>query len=289
MSGSWTPLQDDNLIMITLLNGKTLAAELRQELKTKVALLPTTPKLGVILVGDDPASHLYVGLKQKAAAEVGIKIERVDFPNNTPAELIKNKLSEWNTRADIHGILIQFPLPPHLNEHEIVAEMSPIKDADGFHPENIKEFLSGAGGVTPGVSAGIMKLIDLAKQNLVGKTAVLLANSAEFAQPLVKLLQDRKVTTRVINTPETEILIKSDIIITALGQPHIITGDMIKDGAIVIDVGTTKVGNVVQGDVDANSLQSRNVYLTPVPGGVGPMTVVMLLWNVYRLAAGTKV
>ncbi|HCX39301.1 MAG TPA: bifunctional methylenetetrahydrofolate dehydrogenase/methenyltetrahydrofolate cyclohydrolase [Candidatus Veblenbacteria bacterium] len=270
--------------MPTILNGRDLAASLRAELKNKVAELNLTPRLGVILVGDDPASHLYVALKEKAAKEVGIGVEKILLPNSAAKEDIIAKVEFFNNRPDIHGILIQLPLPPQLNEHEIISAMNPEKDADGFHPHNLTNLQNNQTAVIPGVTAGIIKLIELSGQTLAQKQACLIVNSDEFALPLKKLLQDRVAKVNIIHTPEPKDLQVADIVVVALGQPQIIKGEFIKDGAVLIDVGTTKVNGKVMGDVDAASLANRDVYLTPVPGGVGPMTVIMLLWNVYHLA-----
>ena len=270
--------------MPTILNGRDLAASLRAKLKNKVAELNLTPRLGVILVGDDPASHLYVALKEKAAKEVGIGVEKILLSNSAAKEDIIAKVEFFNNRPDIHGILIQLPLPPQLNEHEIISAMNPEKDADGFHPHNLTNLQNNQTAVIPGVTAGIIKLIELSGQTLAQKQACLIVNSDEFALPLKKLLQDRVAKVNIIHTPEPKDLQVADIVVVALGQPQIIKGEFIKDGAVLIDVGTTKVNGKVMGDVDATSLANRDVYLTPVPGGVGPMTVVMLLWNVYHLA-----
>jgi methylenetetrahydrofolate dehydrogenase (NADP+)/methenyltetrahydrofolate cyclohydrolase len=159
--------------------------------------------------------------------------------------------------------------------------MDPRKDADGFHPTNLQAFLNGEPATTPGVAAGIMKLIELSGQPLQGKTATLVVNSMEFAEPLIKLLSESGVATTITREPDTG-LTTSDIIVIAVGKPGILKSSHVKDGAIVIDVGTTKVAGHVVGDADPE-LKARDIYLTPVPGGVGPMTVAMLLWNVYEL------
>lgn len=270
--------------MATLLNGRALATELRRELREKITKLSFTPTLGVILVGDDPASHLYVSLKEKAAAEVGIRVEKVLLPADSPYETVQDAIQKFNQRDDVHGILVQLPLPAALDEHKVIAAMEPQKDADGFHPQNLAAFVAGHSDIAPGVSLGIMKLIELAGQKLAGKTAALLVNSQEFAQPLQKLLRDRAVSSVAVDPHTTAALLNADIVIVALGRPNTVTSGQVKDGTILIDVGTNKVGSQVVGDIDAASFATRDVYLTPVPGGVGPMTVVMLLWNVYQLA-----
>ncbi len=273
--------------MAYLLDGRTLAATIRQDLKHKIAERSLSPTLGIILVGDDPASHLYVALKEKAAAEVGIGVVKVLLPKGTDFGSVAQHLKSFNQRPDITGILVQLPLPPPLNEHQVIELMDPAKDADGFHPQNLKRLLAGEAAITPGVTHGIVKLIELAGLPLGDKTAALLVNSQEFAQPLIKLLGERLVRCSVLSTPEPTTLALADIVVVALGRPGILTSDMVKDGTIVIDVGTTKVGSRVVGDA-APELIERNIYLTPVPGGVGPMTVAMLLWNVYQLSQPAK-
>ncbi len=270
--------------MATLLNGRELALNLRKELKEKIATSKLTPHLGVLLVGDDPASHLYVSLKEQAAKEVGIVVEKVLLPATTTTDTVIACVQAFNQRAEINGILIQLPLPPNLDEHQVIAALNPEKDADGFHPDNLAHFLSNQQAIVPGVSAGIMKLIELAQQPLSQKNAYLLVNSDEFAQPLKKLLSDAGAKVQISREVKIEQLSSADIIVVALGKPKTITSSMIKDGAIIIDVGTTKVDNKVLGDVQADGLAERPIFITPVPGGVGPMTVAMLLWNVYELA-----
>lgn len=270
--------------MATLLDGRALAASLRHELKAKVAALNHTPRLGVVLVGNDPASHLYVSLKEQAAAEVGIAVEKVLLLETANTSEVVQQVTAFNERADVHSILIQLPLPPQVDEAVVITTLDPTKDADGFHPDNLARFLAGQPATTPGVAEGIMRLIDLAGCNLTGKNAVLVVNSHEFAQPLVKLLKDRGVRTSVITQPDTATLRAADIIVVAVGHPGLLHSEQVKDGAIVIDVGTTKVGERLLGDA-APELYNRNIFITPVPGGVGPMTIAMLLTNVYQLAA----
>jgi methylenetetrahydrofolate dehydrogenase (NADP+)/methenyltetrahydrofolate cyclohydrolase len=270
--------------MATLLNGRALAASLSSELKSKVDELPLTPRLGVILVGDDPASHLYVKLKERAASEVGIAVEKILMPQNSAAADVISQVKKFNARSDVHGILVQLPLPSQINEHEVIAAIDPTKDADGFHPLNLKKLMNNQPAIIPGVSAGIVKLIELAQEPVQAKLAYLIVNSDEFALPLKKLLATKGLRVVTSHKIEPKQLSLADIVVVALGQPGVIKGEFIKDGAIIIDVGTTKVGEKVIGDVDAESLRNRCVYLTPVPGGVGPMTVIMLLWNVYNLA-----
>ncbi len=272
--------------MATLLNGRALAEQLLQELKLKIPTLGFTPCLGVILVGDDPASHLYVSLKEKAAAEVGISVNKILLPATTTLAQVTAAVRTFNENPKVQGILVQLPLPIPLPEQTVINLIDPNKDADGFHPLNLKKLNNGQPSIIPGLSEGIVKLINLTGVALKNKTALILANSEEFSRPLSQLLKQLGLTVKTASQPEVSELLKADLIIVALGQPEIITGQMVKDGTVLIDVGTTKVNDQIKGDIKAADFINREVYLTPVPGGVGPMTVAMLLWNVYHLAAG---
>lgn len=289
-----------------LLNGKALALHIRSELKEEIKRLGTTPGLAVLLIGDDPASHMYVRLKEKAAAEVGIHFEKILLPQNIEEELVLAKIDTLNRRQDIHGIVVQLPLPPHLHEDRVTQEIFPEKDADGFHPKNIELLMAGpvrgregsqrtstsngAGTprVVPNVMQGILRLIDATGVSPSGKRAAILANSDVFATPLAKLLVDRGVVADYrLQIRDYSIVKKADILIVALGKPHAITNDMIKDGAMIIDVGTTRVDGKILGDVHPN-VSEKAGWLTPVPGGVGPLTVAYLLKNVVALTKKTS-
>ena len=269
---------------VQIIDGKKIAAEIRGEIKKEITELGITPGLAVILVGADPASHLYVGLKEKAAAEVGIHFEKFLFFATEPEEKIIVKIQELNARSDIHGIIVQLPLPENYDENKIIAAIDAGKDADGFHPENIKKFLSGAPEIIPPVISGILKLIESTGVELKNKKITILANSEILAKPLKKILEGNEV--KIIITPEilTTEITDADIVISALGRAKIITADAIKPGAILIDVGTTRLddGKTV-GDIDFESTATKAGFITPVPGGVGPMTVAELLRNVLRL------
>lgn len=272
---------------MTKLDGRSLSENILKELAKKISQLKVPPKLGIVLVGNDPASQLYVRLKEKAAGKIGIAIEKILLPESSSTEEVIAGVNYFNAQADTHGILIQLPLPAQINERAVISAMQPNKDADGFHPKNLQAFIQGKSAIIPGLAAGIMKLIELSGKDFTGYKATLLANSDEFAEPLVKMLGEKNVQSCILKKPEPSILRASDIIIVALGQPGIIKAEHVKNGAIVIDVGTTKVGGKLTGDVD-KEVTKQQVYLTPVPGGVGPMTVAMLLWNVYLLAQAKK-
>lgn len=271
--------------MAILLSGRELAREVRNELAQLIPKLPRRPVLGVVLVGSDPASHLYVKLKTEAANEVGISVELQELADTATTQDVIRRVESFNQREDVNGILIQLPLPPQVDAAQVIVAMRPDKDADGFHPVNLAALQQGERNLVPGVSQGIMRLIHEAHIPLKDKRAYLLVNSQEFALPLEQLLTDEGVVCERSREIDGELLGRADIVVSALGKPHCVPGRLLKDGAIIIDVGTTKVGSHVVGDVDVTSLADRTVYLTPVPGGVGPMTVAMLLMNVYRLAA----
>lgn len=268
-----------------ILDGKKIAAEIRAEIKNEISKLGITPGLAVILVGADPASHLYVGLKEKTAAEAGIHFEKYLFFATEPEEKIIAKIEELNTRPDVHGILVQLPLPYGYDESKIVSAINPKKDADGFHPENIAKLLSGEPEIVPPVIGGILKLIESTGAEINNKKITILANSEIFTEPLEKLLDGNQLVTAVMPENPAAYTCDADIIITALGRPKIITADVIKSGAILIDVGTTRLedGTTV-GDVNFASAIQKAGWITPVPGGVGPMTVAMLLKTVLYLA-----
>ncbi|MFH1088993.1 MAG: bifunctional 5,10-methylenetetrahydrofolate dehydrogenase/5,10-methenyltetrahydrofolate cyclohydrolase [Candidatus Uhrbacteria bacterium] len=269
-----------------LLNGKIIAAQIRSSLKDYIEHLPKKPGLAVILVGNDPASHLYVSLKEKACLSVGIHFEKYLFPTSATAEEILNKINELNHRQNVDGILVQLPLP-NQDTDKIIAAIEPKKDVDGFHPENLQNLENNKPGIISPVVLGVMNLLETTNEPLAGKKAALVMSKI-FAQPFEAILSHKKITTEIISAeiPNLKDKIKnSDIIITAVGKPNLITGEMIKNGAIIIDVGTTRVGSKVVGDVDQSSVEPVAGWLTPVPGGVGPMTVAMLLRNVVEMSS----
>lgn len=269
--------------MAWFINGKELAAKLLLDLKTEIAKTPTPPGLGVILIGNDKPSHLYVNLKAKAAEQVGIKFEKFLLPEDTSEEKAISLINDLNKRTDINGILVQLPLPDKFNESKIISTISPDKDADGFHPANIADFLTNQSNIVPGLANGIMELIKSTGVDLNNKKVCLIANSKEFALPVKHLLEQFGLETNIHLKTKPSDINMADVIIVAVGEPKFITNQDIKDGAMVIDVGTNKINDKLIGDVDTTGLEKRNIYLTPVPGGVGPMTVAMLLWNVFKL------
>lgn len=273
-----------------LLDGRALAVNVRAQIKTEIQKAGLTPGLAAILVGADPASHVYVGLKEKAAAEVGIHFEKYLFFATAPQETIIAKIHELNVRTDIHAILVQLPLPSGFNEDTVIRAIDPKKDADGFHPKNLTALADGTPNIIPGVAAGIVALIESSGVLLQGKRAALLVNSTTFALPIEFLLKQRGVLANIIIAPPdlesiAPKLAASDIVVSAIGRPHAVLADMIKRGAIIIDVGTNRLptGELV-GDISRAAADEKAGFLTPVPGGVGPMTVAMLLKSTLELA-----
>jgi methylenetetrahydrofolate dehydrogenase (NADP+)/methenyltetrahydrofolate cyclohydrolase len=271
---------------INIIDGRKIALQIRQEIKKEIAELGITPGLAVILVGDDSASHLYVELKERAAAEVGVHFEKYLFFATEPEEKIIAKIRKLNEQPDIHGIVVQLPLPSHFNENKIVTAIDQKKDADGFHPTSIEKLLHDEPTIVPPVISGILKLIEATGEEIVNKKIAILANSETFIKPLQKILEkDNQVAYAIAPENTTPITRDADVIITALGRPKFLTGEMIKDGTILIDVGTTRLADgALVGDIDPESTAAKAAWITPVPGGVGPMTVAMLLRNVLELA-----
>lgn len=270
--------------MAEMIDGRAMAQRIRAKVKQRVLKLPTRPGLAVILVGTDPASHTYVNIKQKACEEVGIQFEKWFYSATEPEQTLIDKIDELNVREDIHGILVQLPLPSQ-DASRVIAEIDPNKDVDGFHPENLRRLKAGEPAIASAVALGIMKLIGGGGQMAVGSKRAVIISSPLFAEPLIILLKEQSIDATVVDEKDTELAEKTkkaDILVLAIGRPGFITGDMVKSGATVIDVGTTKVDGVLQGDVDRLSVEPVAGALTPVPGGVGPMTVAMLLVNVLK-------
>lgn len=269
--------------MATILDGKTFAATIRQKIKDRISALASKPGLAIFLVGDDPASHIYVNLKQKACEEVGIHFEKFLYSNDVSETELIEKIHELNHREDIHGILVQLPLPTQ-NADRVIAAMDPVKDVDGFHPKNLDALRNGKPTIAPAVALGILKLIDKALEDhdRNGLQAAIISSDF-FGEPLQILLKEQRIASVTVRPEDSQFKEKTsmaDILIVALGRPNIINGSMIKPGAILIDVGTTKVNGKLVGDIDRASVEDIAGAISPVPGGVGPMTVAMLLLNV---------
>lgn len=268
-------------VMSEIIEGKRIAQNLLESAKAKIEKFEHPLGLAAILVGNDPASRLYVGLKEKAAKEVGIYFEKIRLPEKSKTADIIKKIKELNTRDDIHGILVQLPLPNH-DEDKVIASIDPKKDVDGFHKVNREKLLAGEKSIVPPVALAIMKLIVATNQPLSGKHAVVVGNNPIFAEPIIALTKKEGIETDFVSASAGGLASKictADIVVVAVGQLDFLTRDMVKEGAIVIDVGTNKKDGHSVGD-SAPNLMHHAGFISPVPGGVGPLTVAYLLMNV---------
>ena len=278
--------------MTLLLNGFELAKQFRAELAERVKAMPRAPKLAVILVGDNPASAIYVRNKEKAAAEVGVESLVYRLDSATQEELTA-LIEQLNADETVDGILVQMPLPAPLNEQEILQTINPAKDVDGFHPLNLGKLLIGEPAPVACTPKGCMRLIRLAKQDLTGLHAVVIGRSVIVGKPMAQLLLNANctVTTAHSKTRDLPALCRSaDIVVAAIGKPKTVKADWIKDGAIVIDVGINRLEDgKLCGDVDFDACFDKCAAITPVPKGVGPMTIAMLLENTVEAARQKKI
>lgn len=276
-----------------VISGKELAKELRTKMKEEVTALKNrgiTPHLTVILIGDDPASHSYVNGKKKASEEVGISSEIITFEATISEAELLEKIEELNQDPNVHGILVQLPLPEHIDEQKVIETIDPKKDVDGFHPVNIGRMMTGQDTFLPCTPFGILKMLQSIQIDLSGKHAVVIGRSNIVGKPVGQLLLNENATVTYCHSRTKDLrkyTLSADILIVAVGKEHIIDGSYIKDGAVVIDVGVnrTKEGKLT-GDVDFEDAKEKASYITPVPGGVGPMTITMLLENTIKAAKG---
>ncbi len=282
------------------IDGKLLAARLREEIKSGVETLKqekgVTPGLAVILVGNNPASVSYVTAKEKACAEAGMASREIRLPEGTDAKELVDTIRSLNSDPSIHGILVQLPLPKHIPEKEVIDAISPDKDVDGFTPVNVGRMMIGEKCFLPCTPHGIIKLIEFAGMDIAGKHAVVIGRSNIVGKPVAALLARRETNATVTlchtGTPDVARFTReADIVVVATGRPGTLTGDMLKKGAVVIDVGVNRIedpskpkGFRLVGDPDFESCSAVASAITPVPGGVGPMTITMLLWNTLESA-----
>lgn len=282
-----------------LIDGKKVAADIRESLKKEINELKSqgiNPGLAVVLIGENPASKKYVSSKEKTCEEIGIKSLAHKLPESTTqAELIK-LIDNLNSDSDVHGILVQLPLPKHLNEKEVMNKISPAKDVDGFGPDALGKLVLDEPGFVACTPHGAMKMLEAYGIDPKGKHAVIVGRSVIVGKPLALLLLRKHATVTICHsrTPNLkEECLRADILCVAVGKAKTITGDMVKEGAAVVDIGinVTPEGKIV-GDVDFEAAKERAGYITPVPGGAGPMTIAMLMYNTVlaaKMAAGMKV
>jgi methylenetetrahydrofolate dehydrogenase (NADP+)/methenyltetrahydrofolate cyclohydrolase len=269
-----------------ILNGKKIGQAILQDLKKKIAKEKIKPSLGVVLVGNDKASKIYVGLKKKAAGEIGMKFKLMKFSDKTEEKEIRKAIEKLNKDENVHGIIVQMPLPKHLNSKRIIKSINPKKDVDGFHKKNIQLFLSGEESFAPVFPGAIMKLIEKSGKNLKNAKALAVVNSKEFGEMMVAVLKRKGAKAEYVLRKDLKNNLKkikkANVLISACGIPGLINGIMVKNGAVVIDGGIAKVGKKTLGDVDSKSTKKLSGFISPVPGGVGPVTVAMLLQNTYE-------
>ena len=273
-----------------LISGKPIAEKALLRARTIIREHGIHPGLAVVMVGDDPASEIYVGLKERAAESVGVAFEKHALPETSRTEDVQKVVRTLNERSDIHGIIVQLPLPAGIDTDAVIAAIRPEKDADGFHPETVARFLAGASSVPPVFPRAILALIQSTGAPLSGKQAIVFANSTLFARVIAATLGRVGIETEDSLTLGADAALartrEVDIVVTATGKPHFLLGRMVRSGAIVIDGGITRVGERVMSDADPESFANTECFLTPVPGGVGPVTVAFLVSRVAELALG---
>ena len=270
-----------------IISGKELATKLRSKMQDHVKditkVFGETPCLAVILVGDDPASQSYVKGKSKACEEIGIKNITINLPNDVSEQELLQTIDELNSNPEVNGILVQLPLPDHIDERRVMNCIAPEKDVDGFHPVNVDAlYTSKHNGILPCTPKGIIHLLNENDIPIAGKNAVVIGRSNIVGLPVAKMLLDNNATVTVCHSRTkdlTKITSEADILIVAIGKPKFVKADMVKPGAVVIDVGVNRVDGKLVGDVDFDNVEYRVKAITPVPGGVGPMTITCLMEN----------
>ncbi len=272
---------------MNIIPGKEIAQKIREEIKESVKKLPKPPVLNVLLVGEDPASHLYVSLKKKAGEEAGMKVNLHHLPADATDGKLLSLIHDWNDDVTVDGILVQIPLPEGHDEDRITKAINPKKDVDGFHPSHLEALQRGEVSIIPPVHEGILRLINETPMMLSGAQGVILANSEIFAAPLKRLFETAGVSVDIMSPDniDSELLQDADVIVIAVGRLAFLKPEQVKDVAVIIDVGTNKTPDgKTRGDVDAEAFANKKGWLSPVPGGVGPMTIALLLKNVLKLA-----
>ncbi len=270
----------------TLMDGKALAERIRAEVAAEVAAFPRPIGLATVLVGDDPASDVYIRMKHKATLEVGIEARDLRLPQETSEAQLLELVVELNGDDAIDGILVQLPLPGQIDEGRVIRAVDPVKDVDGFHPVNAGLLLAGNPGHVPGTPLGVLALLDAYEVELKGANAVVIGRSDIVGKPAALLLLHRHATVTICHSRTRDLAAetsRADVVVAAVGVPGVVTPAMVKAGAAIVDVGINRTENGLVGDVDP-AVSERAGFLTPVPGGVGPMTIAMLLRSTVRAA-----
>jgi len=278
-------------VSAVIIDGKALSAKIREELKREVDDLAgrgIVPGLTVVLVGDDPASQVYVRNKAKSCEQIGIRSEVIRLPGDTPEDQLLGVIDGLNRNPDVHGILVQLPLPDHISEEKVLLAISPEKDVDGFHPVNVGNLSIGRDAFLPCTPAGCIELIRSTGTDIAGRHAVVIGRSNIVGKPMAMLLLREHATVTVCHSRTKDIedvVRRADIVVAAVGRPNLVKKHWIKPGALVLDVGVNRLPDgKLTGDVDFESVKETAGFITPVPGGVGPMTITMLLKNTIKAA-----
>lgn len=280
--------------MTRIIDGKKIAEDIYTELKEEVKNLEDKPGLAVVLVGDDPASLVYVRNKERICKRLGLNYRLMRFPQSADKNEILSTIESLNSDKEINGIIVQIPLPEHLDPFEVVSAIDPLKDVDGLHPDNLGRLLSGKPRIIPCTPLGVIELLKRENIDIRGKNAVIVGRGNLVGKPLFHLLLSLDATVTVCHSKTRDLkeeTSRADILVCAVGVPKLISADMVKEGATVIDVGINRVGDRLVGDVDFENIMGIASAITPVPGGVGPMTVAMLMKNVitaYKLQKGER-
>lgn len=273
-----------------ILDGKKIAAEIRASVKGETRLLKErgiVPGLAVVLVGDNPASKVYVGQKEKGCLEAGFASFLHRLPGGTSQKDLLDLISKLNADPLVHGILVQLPLPDQIDEEKVIAAIKPEKDVDGFSPVNMGRLVAGMSAIEPCTPKGIMRLLEASGIELAGKEAVVIGRSNIVGKPVALMLLAKSATVTVCHSRTRDLdahTKRADILVAAVGRPRFVTADMVKDGVVVIDVGINRLEEGLVGDVDFEGVSEKASWITPVPGGVGPMTIAMLLENTLEQA-----
>jgi methylenetetrahydrofolate dehydrogenase (NADP+)/methenyltetrahydrofolate cyclohydrolase len=276
-------------VAATRIDGKALGAKVREEVAAEVAELGGVG-LATVLVGDDPASHVYINLKQKAAEAAGMEARDLKLAADTSQEELLATIAELNADDGVDGLLVQLPLPDHLDEDAVIEAIAPEKDIDGIHPMNAGRLYLGRPGLVPATPLGIMRILDEYEIPLEGARAVVVGRSAIVGKPIAHLLLGRNATVTICHSRTRDLAhhtLDADVLVAAVGRMHLIAADMVKEGAAVIDVGIHRTDEGLFGDVDPGSAEQA-AYITPVPGGVGPMTIAMVLKNAAAAARARR-
>ncbi|NIQ00833.1 MAG: bifunctional methylenetetrahydrofolate dehydrogenase/methenyltetrahydrofolate cyclohydrolase FolD [Nitrospinaceae bacterium] len=274
---------------MTLIDGKKVSAEIKEQVAAEVETLKQqtgqVPGLAVVLVGEDPASAVYVRNKNKTCGKMGFHSFSHTLSADTQEGELLKLIAELNANPEVNGILVQLPLPKQINEQKVLEAIDPAKDVDGFHPVNVGYLTSGADSLAPCTPAGIIEMLDHYKIEIEGRNAVILGRSNIVGKPMASLLLKRHATVTICHSRTQDlagVARSADILVAAIGKPRFVTADMVKEGAVVIDVGINRVDGKLVGDVDFDAAAEKAAFMTPVPGGVGPMTIAMLMKNTLK-------